>query len=111
VIRDAAAKGPCVIVGRCGDYVLRDMPGVLRVFVHADENFCVEKVTELYNVDRKEALEMIHRIDKRRAEYYKYFTGRDWYNASNYDLCLNSSELGFEKCVEIIRAYMEIRMK
>lgn len=111
VIRETAERESCVIVGRCADFILKDMRNVVRVYVHADEPFCIEKVLERYDVNEKEALEMIHRIDKERADYCRYFTGREWNNADNYDLCLNSSELGFQKCVDIICSFMEIRMR
>lgn len=109
VIKDVAEKESCIIVGRCADYVLKGHKNLTRVFVYAEQNFCVDKVVTMYNLNEKEALEKIRKIDKERENYYKCFTGNDWDNVRNYDLCLNSSELGFEKCVEIIKSYLKIR--
>lgn len=109
VIRELAEKESCVIVGRCADYVLKDRANVVRVFVHAPLESCISTVTEMYGMTRREAEKEILAIDKRRSSYYKHYTGREWNNAENYDLCLNSAELGFERCVEIVEAYLNIR--
>ncbi len=108
VIREAAEKGSCVFVGRCADYVLKDRKNVIRVFIHANMDFCVKNVLERFDVNEQEAVEKIRKIDKVRSSYYKTYTGHEWDNARNYDLCLNSSDLGFEKCVELIIKSMEI---
>ncbi len=105
------AEKSCIIVGRCADYVLKDMPDVIRVFVYADTDSCVKNVAEVKGVtNEKEALKLISSTDKERAAYYKAHTGREWNDARNYDLCLNSGELGFEKCVRIISEYVKIRL-
>lgn len=109
VIKELAENGPCVIVGRCADYILKDHKKVIRVFVHAPMESCVKTLEEMTGKSPKEIEKQITSIDKRRAMYYKYYTGRDWKNAENYDLCLNSSELGFEKCVSIVKDYLKIR--
>lgn len=111
VIKELANNESCVIVGRCADFVLKDYHNALKIFVHAPLNSCIEKVMELSNLSRKDAEKLILSTDKNRAEYYKYYTGREWDDAKNYDLCLNSSELGFEKCVELVKAYIDIRLK
>lgn len=111
VMKELAQTQNCVIVGRCADFVLKDNKNVLKIFVHAPLNSCIETVMELNSLSRKEAEKLILTTDKNRAEYYKYYTGREWDNAMNYDLCLNSSELGFEKCVELVKSYIDIRMK
>lgn len=111
VIKQLAAEHSCVIVGRCADYVLKDDPSVVRVFVYADEENCIKNVAEVRGItDRKEAIKRITSIDKERAAYYKAHTGREWIDARNYDLCLNSGNLGFEKCVEIISDFINIRL-
>lgn len=111
VIKQLAAEGPCVIVGRCADYVLKDDPSAVRVFVYADEESCIKNVADVRGItDRKEAIKRIASIDKERAAYYKAHTGREWIDARNYDLCLNSGNLGFEKCVEIISDFIKIRL-
>lgn len=110
-IRRLAEDCSCIIVGRCADYVLRDMPNVIRVFVYADIDSCVKNAAEVKGItDEKEALRIIASTDKERAAYYKAHTGRDWIDARNYDICLNSGELGFEKCVDIISNYVKIRL-
>lgn len=111
VIKEVAAQGSCVVVGRCGDYVLRERDNLVRVYVHADTETCIRNVIEMYSLPRREAERRIERIDRQRREYYRYYTGRDWTDAGNYDLCLDSSYLGFEKCVEIIKGYISVRFR
>lgn len=111
VIKRLAEQKTCVIVGRCADYVLRDKQNVIRVFIYADEESCVKNAAEVRGIiDRKEALKKIAATDKERAAYYKAHTGREWIDARNYDLCLNSGSLGFEKCVQIISDYIKIKL-
>lgn len=109
VIRDLADKESCVIMGRCSDYILRDYDNVLSVFVHAPMDFCVEQAAQKHSMNEKDLEKFILATDKRRADYYRYHTGREWTDARNYDLCLNSSKLGFDKCVEEIISYMKVR--
>lgn len=108
IIKQLADRETCVIVGRCADHVLRDRKHVLRVFTHAPMPFCIQKVVELYGVSEKEAERQIERINRARATYYRYYTGKEWDNARNYDLCLNTEELGFERCVDIIEHYINV---
>ena len=111
VIKQIAEESSCVIVGRCADYVLRDNPSVVRVFIYADEENCVRNVAEVRGItDRKEALKTIASTDKERATYYKAHTGREWIDARNYDLCLNSGNLGFDKCVDIIADFIKTKL-
>ncbi len=111
VIKKLADEKSCIIVGRCADFVLSGRTDVVRVFVYADEENCVKNVAEVKGItDRKEALKKIAVTDKERAAYYKAHTGRDWIDARNYDLCLNSGDLGFEKCVDIIVNYIKIKL-
>jgi len=111
IIRELAEQESCVIVGRAADYILKNYDNVVKVFVHAPLEDCVNTLMEMFGGTRKEIIKKIESIDKRRAEYYKYYTGRDWQDAKNYDLCLNSSKLGFQKCVEIVKAYLDIRFR
>lgn len=112
VIKQIAGEGSCVIVGRCADYVLRDDPSVVRVFIYADEEACIKNAADVKGItDRREALKTIASTDKERAAYYKAHTGRDWIDARNYDLCLNSGNLGFDKCVEIITNFIGIKLQ
>lgn len=107
-IKELADKESCVIVGRCADHILREHKNVLRIFIYSSEEFCIDKVTELYGLTRKEAERKIERIDRARSTYYRYYTGSDWDNARNYDLCLNTEELGFDRCVDIIEHYINV---
>ncbi len=109
VIKQLAEEESCVIVGRCADYVLRDYDNVLSVFIHAPKDYCMEQAAKKVSMSSRELERYIARTDRRRAEYYKYHTGREWTDARNYDLCLDSSKLGFERCVEEIKAYMKVR--
>jgi cytidylate kinase len=111
IIKELAATESCVIVGRCADFVLKDYDNVVRLFIHAPLDSCIKTLKEMYGTSEKEAVKQIASIDKHRAEYYKYYTGRDWQDAENYDLCLNTAMLGFEKCVEIVKAYLDIRFR
>ncbi len=109
-IRHLAEAGePCVIVGRAADFVLRDYDNALRVFVHADHDFLMQEAGKVQSLTGKDLEKFIAQIDKARAEYYEYHTGKKWTDARNYDLCLNSGVLGFEKCVEAIKAYAKVR--
>ena len=112
MIQDIANTESCVIVGRCADFVLRDRPNVLRLYVHASFDYCLAKTMELHpEFDEEEAKRFIRRTDKGRADYYRYFTGHDWDCADNYDLCINSEALGWDKCVALVKAYLDIKMK
>lgn len=111
VIKKLASEESCVIVGRCADYVLRDEPHVIRVFIYADEEQCIKNVADVKGItDRKEAIKTITATDKERAAYYKAHTGREWIDARNYDLCLNSGDLGFDKCVDIITDFIKVKL-
>lgn len=108
IIKDLAAKKSCIIVGRCADYVLQDMENVVRVFIWAPHDECVKTVMDMYSLSQKDADKRIRKIDRHRSEYYRYYTCREWDNVRNYDLCLNSAELGYEGCVKAIKSYVSI---
>lgn len=109
VIKKLAKTESCVIIGRAADFVLKDYPNVVSVFVHGSEEFNLARAMEQNSMTEEEMKKFIARTDKYRADFYKHYTGREWTDARNYDLCLNSSKLGFEKCVEEIRAYINVR--
>ena len=103
LITEAAEQSPCVIVGRCADFILRNTADCLKVFVHADLPFRAERIVKEYG-EREESPE--HRLqdkDKRRAAYYRFYTDMKWGDAKNYDIALNSGVLGIDQCVEIIK--------
>lgn len=107
VIRGLAESENCIIVGRCANYVLRDMPGVVKLYIHAPHDVCVRSVMSMFGMTSDEAVKTIRETDKRRADYYRYFTGHDWKDADYYDLCLDSSQLGWEKCIALVKAYLQ----
>lgn len=111
VIKELASKESCVIIGRCADYILKDYPNVISVFIHADRKFCLERSLERHSMNEKEMQKYIDKTDRYRADFYEYHTGHKWADARNYDLSLNSAKLGFEKCVEEIESYMKIRFE
>lgn len=105
-IKELADKGPCVIVGRCADFILKDFANVIRVFVWAPYEDCVKNAMDVTLVSEKEARRRIREIDAHRNAFYRFYTGSNWDDIHNYDLCMNSSTLGFEKSVELIISYM-----
>ena len=109
VIKDLADTTSCVIIGRAADFVLKDYDNVLSVFVHAPHDFLVEQAAKVKSLPTDELEKFMAKEDKYRAEYYEHHTGQRWTNAMNYDLCLDSSKLGFEKCVEAIKAHLKVR--
>ncbi len=108
VIHDLAEKESFVVIGRCVNYVLKDRPNTLRVFVHAPWEFRMEQATAKIGGTEEEVARFLLKDDKRKQDYYRRFAGGVWNDATNYDLCLNSGKLGFEKCVEAIEAQMKI---
>ena len=102
IILDLAEKEPCVIIGRNADYILKDRDDVLNVFIHGDMPEKIQRITGLYNVKEKEAVKMMADTDKRRRTNYNFYTDQNWGKASNYTLCLNSSQLGYDRCEMII---------
>lgn len=102
VLLDLAEEGPCVIVGRSADYVLRNHAELLNVFVQGDMDDKVRRVCELKHVEESEAIRLIKDTDKRRSINYKYFTGQTWGDRRNYTVVLNSTRIGVEKTAEII---------
>ena len=107
VILQIAQKGPCDIVGRNADYILKDYQEALHVFVHADIEFRADRIVRLYGESEKSPAVRLNDKDRRRKVNYQHYTGRTWGMADNYDLCLNSSKLGVEQCTDIIVSLIE----
>ena len=103
VITDLAEKGPCVIVGRCADYILRDTADCLKVFIHADMDFRAKRIVEVYGEREQSPEQRLRDKDKRRAAYHRFYTNMKWGHAQNYHICLDSGKLGIDSCVEILR--------
>ena len=102
VITELAQKGPCVIVGRCADYILQDKADCLKVFIHADIDFRARRIVEVYGEREQSPEERLRDKDKRRAAYHRFYTDMKWGYAQNYHLTLNSGVLGIDQCVNII---------
>ncbi|MBS6643541.1 cytidylate kinase-like family protein [Clostridium sp. MCC353] len=111
VIRKLASEEPCVIMGRCADFVL-DSEGLCKlvsIFVCADMPTRIRRVMEVDGVDTKEALKRIARINKERTEYHKYYSGREWEDLNNYDLTINASKLDYDQVVQLIKEFLKIK--
>lgn len=111
LIHSLAEKESCVIVGRCADYVLRDMDNVVKVYLYAPLRDCAKRVSRLYELNLDDAKNLIHSMNKTRGDYYEHNTGRQWSELTNYDLCLNTAGLTTEQCIEIIKNYIETKIK
>ena len=107
VILELAEKESCVIIGRNADYILKDRDDVLNVFIHGNMPEKIQRIIRLYNVDEKKAVKMMADTDKRRMTNYNFYTEYKWGKASNYTLCLNSSQLGYDRCEKIIMECMK----
>lgn len=102
VILELAEKESCVIIGRNADFILKDRVDVLNVFIHGDMPEKTQRICRLYNVSEQDAVKMMADTDKRRMTNYNFYTDQKWGKASNYTLCLNSSQIGYEDCEKII---------
>ena len=102
VILELADKESCLIIGRNADYILKDRDDVLNVFIHGNMPEKTQRIMGLYNVEDKEAVKMMADTDKRRMTNYNFYTGQKWGKASNYTLCLNSSQLGYDRCEKLV---------
>ncbi|MBQ4150925.1 MAG: cytidylate kinase-like family protein [Clostridia bacterium] len=108
IIKDAANKGGAVIVGRCADYILRDNPRMISVFIYAENDFRVNNVATRGNISNNEAQSLINKTDRRRANYYNFYTGNRWGAMENYDLAVDASKLGAEKTAKLIANYAKL---
>lgn len=102
IIRDVASKSPCVIVGRCADYILRDNPEALRVFIHASMEFRADRIVSVYGEREDTPEKRLKDKDKKRAAYYDYYTDMRFGDGRNYHISLDSGALGIDKCVDIL---------
>jgi len=108
-IRSIAEKGPCVIVGRCADYVLKYHDNVINFFITGSMPQKRRRILERYDIEKNKVEDFIRKTDKRRANYYNYYTDMKWGEAKNYDLCINSSKTGIDGAVELMEAFIRIR--
>lgn len=101
-IRKIAEEGPCVIVGRCADYALEEYPYLFSVFILGNEKDKIQRIVEANHLTPEKAKDFIRRCDKRRSAYYDYYANKKWGSAKSYDMCINSSEFGFDGCADLI---------
>ncbi|MBQ4219903.1 MAG: cytidylate kinase-like family protein [Butyrivibrio sp.] len=108
-IKKIAKEEPCIIVGRCADYALSDLPNVLNLFIYGDEECKIKRIRERFSdiTSNEKAREMMIKKDKQRQSYYNYYSSKKWGRADSYDLCINSSILGIEGTVKLIIQYIE----
>lgn len=111
VILKLAQEGPCVIVGRCADYILEGKADCLKVFIHADAEKKAKRIVEQYGEGADAPEKRLKDKDKRRAAYYQFYTDRKWGAVQNYDITLNSGTVGIEKCAEILAGLYLAREK
>jgi len=109
-IKKIAEKGSCVIIGRCADYALEDRDNVLNVFIYADKAIRIKRVIEEYGITGKNMEDVVNKTDKKRANYYGFYSGKKWGVAESYDICIDSGKFGLQKTVDIIKdCVMEMR--
>ena len=111
LIKEVAEKESCVIIGRCADFILKDMENVIKVFIHSNMEDKIKRATEIYGLDKAKAEKEIKRIDKQRANHYKYYTEKEWNDSANYDISINSDTLGVEKTAELICQIVEEKIE
>lgn len=102
-IKEHAEKEPCIIIGRCADYILRNRLDVLRVFIHADMKERIKRISEVYKINDSDPEKLLHQKDKRRAAYYQFYTDIKWGDTKNFHITLDSSAFDIEKCVQILK--------
>lgn len=109
VLKELAENESYICIGRAADFVLKDYKNLLRIFIYAPEEKCIQKETERLGITEKEAKKRILTLDKYRREYYRYHTGKKWEDPYNYDLCLNTGKLTYNQCVSFIKDYLKLK--
>lgn len=110
LIKQIAEKESCVIIGRCSDFILKDKKNIIKVFIYSNMKDKIKRATEIYGLEKTKAEKEIKRIDKLRANHYKYYTEKEWDNHANYDICINSDTLGVEKSAQLICEMVKEKM-
>ena len=106
VIRELADKGSCVILGRCGGYLLRDRENCVSVFLHSSLDDRIERAVNVYHLEYKGLADSLLKMDKSRGNYHKYYTGETWDDVRNYDLAINTAKTGIDGAVQAVLAYI-----
>lgn len=107
VIKHFAEQGPCIVIGRCADYVLKEHTDAINFFLYSDIEHRIKRAVNYYGIDEKKARDEILKKDKKRAAYYNYYTGERWGDLANYHLSLNTDSIGIENCVNILEMYVK----
>ncbi len=110
IIEQKAREESCVIIGRAADFILRTYPNVVSINIQAPFDVCVAEIAERESLSIKEAERKVSKIDKYRSDYYSYYTGRNWMDLTNYDICLNSARIGWNQCVQAIIEFTEFKL-
>ena len=108
-IKKLADEGPCVLIGRCADYALKDRSDVVNLFITAPLENRIERVAMRNGISREEAKERIRKTDKSRASYYNFYSAKEWGDAKSYDLCIDSSLLGIQGTVELLETVVRLK--
>lgn len=111
VIRRLASERSCLFVGRCADYILREHPRCVNIFISSSPQERVARLCRIHSIAQEEAEEMMNKSDKKRSEYYNYYSYKTWGAASTYHLCIDSSALGIEETVLFIEAFVAKKLK
>ena len=109
VLTELAERESYVVIGRAADYVLKDFKNLIRVYIHAPKEICIEREMKRQGINRREAAAYVEKMDKYREAYYTYHTGREWKSADNFDLCLDTSKFSYEEAAEMIKSMIRIR--
>ncbi|MDD7025032.1 MAG: cytidylate kinase-like family protein [Lachnospiraceae bacterium] len=109
VLKELAERESYVVIGRAADYVLKDFKNLIRVYIHAPKELCIEREMKRQGINRREAAAYVEKMDKYREAYYTYHTGREWKSADNFDLCLDTSKFSYEEAAEMIKSMIRIR--
>ena len=111
VIKRIANTQSCIFVGRCADYILRNRDYVLSLFFYASEADCLERLRKQVSGTDEELIKRMRAIDKHRADYYRYYTGHDWNDARNYDFCMDTGVMSYDKLIEVVKYYIDVKNK
>lgn len=111
LIKKISEEGPCIIVGRCADYILRENPRLIKLFLYADPQVRVKTLMQRENISEKEAQSAVNKADKRRSNYYNFYTNNTWGYVNNYNLCLDTASLSIDGCVDFLLSYVREKEK
>lgn len=110
ILRRLAEDSSYVVLGRCADYVLKDHPNLVRIFITADRRHCIAREADRNGITKKEAAALVDKVNSERAVYYSHYSGSDaWSHPENYDLCINTADFTYDECVDIICKFLEVR--